>query len=651
MAIPLRKSPLCLAPAKAGFALAGLIPLVLALPAGAVEFSFVDGEVTGSLDTTLSYGQLYRVQGQDKTNDDTNGNDGNRNFDTGLVSEVFKITSDLEANYQNYGLFVRGTAFYDTQIMDKRNDNDDYRPSQSYPNNPYFTDETRESAGTNAEILDAYVYGNWDVGSMPLTVKVGRQVFNWGEGIFYRGGINTTNPIDAAKFRLPGSELKEVLVPVEAINFNIGLTDNLSLESFYQWNWKESAIDPAGTFFSETDLFADGGNTAYTRYENDGGLLPLVISNYQAATSADLVGNGPFGPNAYLDPNNKVFKVANVGSDINAKNDGQYGFALRYVAEELNLTEFGFYYINYHAKEPQIAVDLSGYEGVDMTALASSLGTFGSALAPAVATLDAASNAVARRKYVEDIRVYGFSFNTTIGEASVFGEIAYRPNLPVGISATNDLLGDLLVQGFGITAVKTDIYDANVAGDQACADISGKQLCRGPLFHNYERIEAFNLSIGTIYNFGPAMSFDSLLGVAELASEHARASDLTYTAYDGSERGFAGRPNGAYVSGYDDEDQLDRDAYGYTLALSGTWNDVYAGVNLSPFAVFKHNFQGNSHQTGNFVEGAMAYSVGLRASYLNSLEAEVQYTEYYGAGQNNSGRDRDNVGVNLKYSF
>ena len=43
--------------------------------------------------------------------------------------------------------------------------------------------------------------------------------------------------------------------------------------------------------------------------------------------------------------------------------------------------------------------------------------------------------------------------------------------------------------------------------------------------------------------------------------------------------------------------------------------------------------------------------MGLRASYLNSLEAEVQYTEYYGAGQNNSGRDRDNVGVNLKYSF
>ena len=118
----------------------------------------------------------------------------NRNFDTGLVSEVFKLTSELEANYQNYGLFVRGTAFYDTQIMDKRNDNDDYRPSQGYPNNNHFTDETRHKAGRDAQILDAYVYGNWDVGDMPLTVKVGNQVFNWGEGIFYRGGINTTNP-------------------------------------------------------------------------------------------------------------------------------------------------------------------------------------------------------------------------------------------------------------------------------------------------------------------------------------------------------------------------------------------------------------------------------------------------------------------------
>ena len=99
------------------------------------------------------------------------------------------------------------------------------------------------------------------------------------------------------------------------------------------------------------------------------------------------------------------------------------------------------------------------------------------------------------------------------------------------------------------------------------------------------------------------------------------------------------------------QDCATSDAYGYTLVLSGTWNDVYAGVNLSPFTVFKHDFQGNGHQTGNFIEDRKAYTVGLRASYLNSLEAEIQYTEFMGAGQSNSGRDRDNVGVNVKYSF
>lgn len=111
----------------------------------------------------MSYGQLWRVQGQDKNNNDINTNDGNRNFGTGLVSEVYKATSDL-ATYQNYGAFVRGTAFYDTQIMDKRNDYLDsslaYQPSQNVPKDTSFTYETRHSAGRNAEILDAYVYGN-----------------------------------------------------------------------------------------------------------------------------------------------------------------------------------------------------------------------------------------------------------------------------------------------------------------------------------------------------------------------------------------------------------------------------------------------------------------------------------------------------------
>lgn len=685
MEIKSRKPVLRFAPAKAGFAFVGLLPLLVAAHAQAVEFSFADDEISGSIDTTVSYGQLWRVQGQDETNNDVNTNDGNRNFDTGLVSEVFKLTSDLEVTYQNYGAFVRGTAFYDTQIMDKRNAyygaNDPAQPSQSFPNDDRFTYDTRHKAGRDAQILDAYIYGNWDVADMPVTARLGKQVFNWGEGLFYRGGINTTNPVDAAKFRLPGSEVKEVLVPVEAFSFNIGLTDNLSMDAFYQFNWKETAIDPVGTYFSETDLFAEGGNTAYSEQTALAALQPLyqTLDLTGFGGVSQLTGNGFFSPEGTI-------KVADIKSDLNAKNDGQFGISLRYIAEELNSTEFGLYFVNYHAKEPTIYADLNSGYNLNVAALAqdaartlvgqgaglpqgnllqyittgaSGLGggvdaALNAQLAATLATLadpdsqfsqavgglaaiDVANQVNGRREYAEDIRMYGMSFNTTVGEASVFGELAYRPNLPIGVAATNDLLGDLLTQATGLAL-----------GNQV--NIGGQMVTITDQIHNYERVEAFNTSLGTIYNFGPALSFDSLFGVAELGSEHVRGDSLQYDSRNGT-RYYAGRGNGSYISGYDRDDQINKNAYGYTLVLSGTWNDVYAGVNLSPFAVYKHDFEGNSHQTGNFIEGRKAYTMGLRASYLNSLEAELQYTEFYGAGQNNGSRDRDNIGLNVKYSF
>lgn len=678
MEIKSRKPVLRFAPAKAGFAFVGILPLLVAAHAQAVEFSFADNEITGSIDSTVSYGQLWRVQGQDKTNNDINTNDGNRNFDTGLVSEVFKITTDMEARYQNYGVFVRGTAFYDTQIMDKRNDylsqNNPSQPSQNTPNDSSFTYETRHKAGRGAQILDAYVYGNWDVADMPVTGRFGKQVFNWGEGLFYRGGVNTTNPVDASKFRLPGAELKEVLVPVEALNFNIGLTDNLSMETFYQFNWKETAVDPVGTYFSETDLFADGGNTAYSTQKAliplaglYGGLSQAGVGGLQGGRNIDASGN---------------IKVASIGPDINAKNDGQFGIAFRYIAEELNSTEFGAYFVNYHSKEPTIAADLGDYQGLNLAAIGAQTGA---SLAPSVqtavagaagvsvatlqavianpglnpnlasaysnaltkaaqtaagglATIDVANQVNARREYAEDIRMYGFSFNTTVGDASVFGELSYRPNLPIGVATTNDLLGDLLLQAPQLASKKL-------------VNIGGQQVQLGDEIHNVKRVEAFNTSLGTIYNFGPALGFDSLFGIAELASEHLRGDDLQYTDFNGVNRYYSGRGNSSYVSGGDRDDQVNKNAYGYTLVLSGTWNDVYAGVNVSPYAVYKDDFEGNSYQTGNFIEGRKAYTLGVKASYLNSLEAELAYTEFFGGGQNNGSRDRDNIGVNVKYSF
>src|SRR3989338_1177949 len=498
MEIKSRKPVLRFAPAKAGFAFVGILPLLVAAHAQAVEFSFADNEISGSIDTTVSYGQLWRVQGQDKTNNDINTNDGNRNFGTGLVSEVFKVTSDMEVTYQNYGAFVRGTAFYDTQIMDKRNDYYDsslaYQPSQNVPKDDSFTRGTRHSAGRDAEILDAYVYGNWDIAEKPVTARLGKQVFNLGEGLFYGGGVNTTNPVDAAKFRLPGSELKEVLIPVEAFNLSVGLTDNLSADVFYQFNFKETAVDPVGTYFAETDLFADGGNTAYRDFSGTAAeaLIPAytAIGNGQGALGALLPtakAAGLYQQGVNFSAGN-VMRVAKVDSDINAKNDGQFGTSFKYIAEDWNSTEFGAYFVNYHAKEPVISANLNGYTGVDLAALTP---VIGGAAAGGAATLDVLGAVRAQREYVEDIRMLGLSFTTTVDETSVFGELAYRPNNPIGIATTNDLIGDLILQGSQIAD-----NSGSTGVNSGTALLAGERIARDGSVHDYVRGETFNSSLG-----------------------------------------------------------------------------------------------------------------------------------------------------------
>ena len=39
-------------------------------------------------------------------------------------------------------------------------------------------------------LLDAYVYTNFNAGSVPIDLRLGRQVVNWGESTFIQNGIS-----------------------------------------------------------------------------------------------------------------------------------------------------------------------------------------------------------------------------------------------------------------------------------------------------------------------------------------------------------------------------------------------------------------------------------------------------------------------------
>ena len=79
--------------------------------------------VTTSLESVAEFTSVYRTSSPERIerggqNIFANNNDGSEYYDTGFVSNEFKLTSELHVRTEQDGLFVRGTAWYDTQIMD-----------------------------------------------------------------------------------------------------------------------------------------------------------------------------------------------------------------------------------------------------------------------------------------------------------------------------------------------------------------------------------------------------------------------------------------------------------------------------------------------------------------------------------------------------
>jgi len=359
------------------------------MTAMAVEFELNDGEVTGSLDTTVSYGALWRVTGRDAANvalgnggtkQSSNFDNGNLNYDRGdLVSSLFKMSNDLEVKYQNFSAFVRVLSFYDHSIQNK-----DFNANRANER------VIRNRLGHDYEILDAYVSGNFKLADKALNVRVGKQALSWGESTFIGNGINTINPVDVSKLRAPGAELKEGFLPVNMISLSQEITDNITIEAFNQFAHKKTRLEPNGTFFSANDILSPGGSFAnLAGIQKDDGSVPGILR----------LGRGP---------------------DRDAKDSGQYGAAVRFLLPNYNNSEVALYFLNYHSRTPFI----SGKTAGPVTG------------AP---TYNA--------EYPEDIQLYGFSFNTLgpLGIA-IQGEYSYRPKQPVQI-ASIDLLGELLNNG------------------------------------------------------------------------------------------------------------------------------------------------------------------------------------------------------------
>ena len=602
----LRRSGGCTAAAILMLAASGFPAQALA-----VELFPAGSEATGYLDTTVSTGIAVRTRGRTSdlvgvsnggTAHSINGDDGNLNYDKGdVVSANVKVTHELDIKRDNLGLFLRAYYFHDQAVED-----DDTARTR-------LSGKAKRYAGSDIKLLDAYVSGHFDSGGTPVSIRAGNQVINWGESVFLRHGLGSINPVDVSKVRVAGAELRDVFEPIPALNLSAGLTDNLSVEAFYQFRFVHTEIEPAGTFFSTNDFASPGGRITHTGF----GRVGRANDNDGAVD--------PFCPGL-------CSRVARA-SDRDAGDDGQFGLALRYFAPVLNNIELGFHFARIHSRLPVVSLRAGSLAGLlTATGYTGTVRYF--------------------REFPEDIDLMGLSFNTELGTTgfAIQGEVSYRRDQPLQIDGAELFFSALSPLR---DASNTDL--AGLGGLLSALSQTGS-LDEGQELSGYRRKDVLQGTLALTRALGPRLGANQTVFLIETGftqiQDMEKKSELRYEGpgtWTSANPVFTARgvQPATQTGGF-----ADPFSWGYRLLARATYSNAVGAVNLSPEIAFAHDVNGTTPSPiGNFVEDRKTITLALNASYLHSWQARLSYTNSFDAGPHNLLRDRDFLAFTLNHSF
>jgi len=348
----------------------------------ALEIDTGNPELKVRWDTTFKYSAAARIEqrspGLSTTRfgptgivgpNNSNQDDGDNNFTRGLISNRLDLFTELDASYGNVGGRLSGAAWYDAYY--NRGNQNVSATANHVPRNE-FPSETRDIMGRKAELLDAFVFGKFQLGDTPVTARLGRHTLLWGESLFFgsNGIAGGMAPLDLPKLlSVPNSQFKEIARPTGKLSGQVQLSTDVTLGGYIAYEWEKTRLMPVGAYLSTSDSLGPG---------------------------AERINAGPTGVFAYA-------------GDIEARNSGQGGVQLRWHVDSVD-TDFGFYAIRYHATGPSnIYTALNG--------------------APPALT---ANNF--RWAYHEGIRAFGVSFAKTLDAWGLAGEASYRQNTPLASS-------------------------------------------------------------------------------------------------------------------------------------------------------------------------------------------------------------------------
>ena len=589
------------------------VALALTGTAHAIQFNYDNG-FSGSFDSTFSYGISVRAQSASPsligianggTARSTNEDDGNRSYAKGKAfSQLLKGTHELSAKYEGWSMLVRGLYFVDTEARGASN----------------LGPIGKDRLARDAVILDAFVARTFDFGGKNVNVRAGKQVISWGESTFIPNGINVINPVDISKLRTPGSELKEAFIPTSTLFASFELSKQASLETFVLFNHDKFKIDPRGSYFSNNDTASDDSTELIFSFGRRKDLFNRRATNLIPPTSPAFAttqsfGYGPFDPAAAVWAPRKA--------DRNPKDTGQYGAAFRYLASELNNTEFGAYYMTYHSRTPLV----SGIKGTPTSIVT------GGPLAGAVGHTGTASYFV---EYPSDIKLYGFSFNTQ-GPAGIAlqGEVSYRPNQPLQLATA-----EVVLAAVGAPNIITGF--ATILGTVSAARPFG--VSPAGLVPDGTEISGWRRVKQTQFQMTGTKSFPNVFG----ASQGVVVGEIGVTRYNGLTNSlkFAGPATGlpvtaeGAVAGQAGSVQTDgfvtENSWGYRLVGRLEYANALFGGNLAPRAAFNHDVKGVSQ---TFNQGVKSISLGSSLEFQRRLNFDFSYNMFFG-GRNFCGTDR-----------
>jgi len=597
---------------RGGLVAALAIIAVGAGPAAAMELYRGD-QFSATLDTTLSAGAAMRVEGRDNAliylgnnpkkpgSGSTAGffsqaDDGNLNYNkSDFYSANVKGTFELETDYRtgwdylpSIGSFFRATTFYDFV----GNDANSTQRTDLDSRTRYRSSVTEGGIiGTQWTFLDMYVDGSFDVMDRYLTVRLGNQVINWGEGLFNPGGVASTNAIDVTKIRIPGSRLREALLPAPMIRLSADLAEGFGLETYYQFYWNYTLVDPTGSYWSTNDMVARGTDGMFTGNDSGSGL-----------------------------PEEQLGRVPKASSD-KPSNQGQFGVALRYYADTI-MTEFGAYYLRYHSKTP--VVGFAAQFGAPTSYY---------------------------KQYADDIDLIGASFSSELLASMFAGEITYRWSDPTPIVATGEAMAASVrgMQGGNMDPVRARGYvrEERIQGALVMISTFGPSTRLG-VGDLVEALAVDSVSLTTELAFVNypdldkqcASPFDPFFD-----AQQGKVSNYC-TPYAG-----VGPPDTDDIVGgsFPVKSDVNATSAGYQMYLRGEYtNPLDIPVTLNPVLAWRHDFHGTApNQT--FIENRKAISLGLTVDYLQVYGAGITYSNFFGGGRNHLTHDRDFLSLSFTY--